>query len=63
MWLFVCFQVMYVLLKLIIGNAIGFYFDENNEVAKYKLETKSERIKHQLLPNWIRKDEYIYMIL
>ena len=42
-----------------IGNVTGFYF-ENNEVAKYKLETKSERIKHQLLPKWIRKDDYKY---
>jgi hypothetical protein len=42
------------------GNVIGYYFDDNNEVPKYKLDAHSERVKHQLLAQWIRTEEYTY---
>jgi len=42
------------------GNVIGYYFDDNNEVPKYKLDAHSERVKHQLLAQWTRTEEYTY---
>ena len=40
------------------GDVIGYYYDDNNEVPKYKLETNSERVRRQMLPQWQRVDEY-----
>ena len=40
------------------GDVIGYYYDDNNEVPKYKLETNSERVRRQMLPQWRRFDEY-----
>lgn len=40
------------------GNVVGYYFDDESKIPKYKLEANSERIKHQLLAKWIRTDDY-----
>ena len=40
------------------GDVIGYYYDDNNEVPKYKLEFNSERVRRQMLPQWKRIDEY-----
>ena len=41
-----------------LGNIEGYYHDEN--IYKYRLEAKSERITTQALPQWIRKQTYEY---
>ena len=42
------------------NNVEGYYFDNDMQVPKYKVEKDSERLKHQQLPVWRRTSEYEY---
>ena len=39
-------------------NLEGFYYDEDQQKPKYKLEEKEGRIKHERLPNYSRTLKY-----
>ena len=42
------------------GNIKGYYHDKEEQVYKYRLEEKSDRLKCQMLPKWQRTQKYEY---